>query len=158
MTKDEVQGEAATTRTSEQRSCGNRLATTGPRAGPWDPARLRAANLEDLVIATRGVEGLRLRVVTNRIGFPFDATISVDDVSSFKPSPQVYRYAARVLQAEPAELMMISAHSFDAVGARASGYRAAYVNRYDQPYDETTYGFDVEASDFINLADKLRCN
>ena len=83
--------------------------------------------------------------------------ISVEDVGVFKPNPQVYRYAARLLKAEPCELMMVSAHSFDAVGARASGYRAAYVNRYDLPYDETPYQFDVEARDFLDLADKLGC-
>ena len=87
-----------------------------------------------------------------------DAVISVDEVGAFKPSPQVYRYAARVLKAEPCELMMVSAHSFDAVGARASGYRAAYVNRYDLPYDESPYQFDVGAKDFLDLADKLGCN
>ena len=40
---------------------------------------------------------------------------------------------------------------------RASGYRAAYVNRYDLPYDETPYQFDIEARDFLDLADKLGC-
>jgi 2-haloacid dehalogenase len=83
--------------------------------------------------------------------------ISVDSVGAFKPSPQVYRYAARVLKAEPQELMMVSAHSFDAIGARASGYRAAYVNRYDLPYDETPYLCDIEVRDFVGLADKLGC-
>jgi hypothetical protein len=53
--------------------------------------------------------------------------------------------------------MMVSAHSFDAIGARASGYRAAYVNRYDLPYDETPYQADIEARDFVDLADKLGC-
>jgi 2-haloacid dehalogenase len=110
-----------------------------------------------LVVLSNGDRDYLARVVENRIRFPFDATISVDDVSAFKPSPQVYRHAARVLGAEPAQLMMISAHSFDAVGARASGYRAAYVNRYDLPYDETPYGFDVEARDFVDLANKLGC-
>ena len=62
-----------------------------------------------------------------------------------------------MLKAEPCELLMVSAHSFDAVGARVSGYRAAYVNRYDLPYDETPYRADVEASDFVDLAGKLGC-
>jgi 2-haloacid dehalogenase len=91
------------------------------------------------------------------IRFDFDRVISVEDVGVFKPSPQVYRYAARVLKVEPCELMMVSAHSFDAIGARASGYRAAYVNRYDLPYDESPYRFDIEASDFLDLADKVGC-
>jgi 2-haloacid dehalogenase len=110
-----------------------------------------------LVVLSNGEREYLARVVKNRIGYDFDAAISVEDVGVFKPSPQVYRYAARILQSEPGELMMISAHSFDAVGARASGYRAAYVNRYDLPFDETPYRFDIEVRDFCDLADKLGC-
>ena len=83
--------------------------------------------------------------------------VSVEEVGAFKPNPQVYRYAARVLRAEPCELLMVSSNSFDVVGARVSGYRAAYVNRYDLPYDETPYRFDIEAGDFSELATKLGC-
>ena len=110
-----------------------------------------------LVVLSNGERDYLAQVVKNRIRFEFDGVISVEDVGVFKPSPQVYRYAGRVLQAEPCELMMVSAHSFDAVGARASGYRAAYVNRYDLPYDETPYQFDIKARDFLHLADKLGC-
>jgi len=110
-----------------------------------------------IVVLSNGENDYLAQIVKNRIRFDFDAVISVEDVGVFKPSPQVYRYAARILMAEPCELMMVSAHSFDAVGARASGYRAAYVNRYDLPYDETPYRFDIEARDFLDLADKLGC-
>jgi 2-haloacid dehalogenase len=121
------------------------------------PGLQRLRSKFKLVVLSNGENDYLKHVVKNRIGFPFDAVISVEDVGVFKPSPQVYRYAARVLKAEPCELMMVSAHSFDAVGARASGYRAAYVNRYDLPYDETPYQFDVEARDFLDLANKLGC-
>ena len=110
-----------------------------------------------LAVLSNGENDYLAQVVKNRIQLDFDDVISVEDVGVFKPCPQVYRYAARVLNAEPCELMMVSAHSFDTVGARASGYRAAYVNRYDLPYDETPYRFDVEARDFLDLADKLGC-
>jgi 2-haloacid dehalogenase len=110
-----------------------------------------------LVVLSNGERDYLAQVVKNRIRFDFDGVISVQDVGVFKPSPQVYRYAARVLKSEPGELMMVSAHSFDAVGARASSYRAAYVNRYDLPYDETPYQCDVESLDFLDLATKLGC-
>jgi 2-haloacid dehalogenase len=121
------------------------------------PGLERLRNKFKLVVLSNGERDYLAKVVKNRIRFDFDALISVEDVGVFKPSPQVYRYAARVLKAEPCELMMVSAHSFDAVGARASGYRAAYVNRYDLPYDETPYRFDIEAHDFLDLAEKLGC-
>lgn len=108
-----------------------------------------------IVVLSNGERDYLAHLVKNRIGFDFDEVISVEDVGVFKPNPQVYRYAARRLKSEPFELMMISSNSFDVVGARASGYRATYVNRYDLPYEETPYRFDVEARDFLDLAEKL---
>jgi 2-haloacid dehalogenase len=110
-----------------------------------------------LVVLSNGERDYLSQVVKHRIKCEFAAAISVDEVGVFKPSPQVYRYAARILKAEPSQLMMVSAHGFDAVGARASGYRAAYVNRYDLPFDESPYQYDIEARDFLDLADKLGC-
>jgi 2-haloacid dehalogenase len=110
-----------------------------------------------LVVLSNGEKEFLAHLVKNRIHYDFDGVISVQDVGVFKPNPQVYRYAARILRAEPCELLMVSSNSFDVVGARASGYRAAYVNRYDLPYDETPYRFDIEARDFLDLAGKLGC-
>lgn len=121
------------------------------------PALERLAKKYKLVILTNGENDFANEVVNDRIRFNFHRVISVQDVGVFKPSPQVYRYAARLLKAEPCDLMMVSAHSFDALGARASGYRAAYVNRYDLPYDETPYQPDLIARDFLELADQLGC-
>jgi len=121
------------------------------------PALGRLREKYKLVVLTNGERAFVNDVVTNRVRFDFDGLISVQDVGVFKPSPHVYRYAARLLGAEPAELMMVSAHSFDAIGARASGYRAAYVNRYDLLYDETPYQPDLITRDFLDLADQLGC-
>ena len=121
------------------------------------PGLQRLRSRFKLVVLSNGERDFLAHLVKNRIQYAFDGVISVQDVGVFKPNPSVYRYAARRLKAEPGELMMVSAHSFDAVGARASGYRAAYVNRYDLPYDETPYRFDVEARDFLDLADTLGC-
>jgi 2-haloacid dehalogenase len=121
------------------------------------PGLERLRSKYKLVVLSNGERDYLAQVVKNRIQYGFDAVISVEEVGVFKPNPQVYRYAARVLKAEPGELMMVSAHGFDAIGARASGYRAAYVNRYDLPFDESPYRFDVEARDFLDLADKLSC-
>jgi 2-haloacid dehalogenase len=111
-----------------------------------------------LVVLSNGERQFLAHLVKNRIQYDFDGVISVQDVGVFKPNPQVYRYAARVLKAEPSELLMVSSNSFDVVGARASGYRAAYVNRYNLPYDETPYRSDIEARDFLDLAAKLGCS
>ena len=117
----------------------------------------RLATRFKLVVLSNGERDFLAHLVKNCIKYDFDGVISVQEVGVFKPNPQVYRYAARVLNAEPCELLMVSSNSFDVVGARASGYRGAYVNRYDLPYDQTHYGYDVEVVDFLKLADALGC-
>lgn len=51
--------------------------------------------------------------------------------------------------------MMVAAHSFDILGARACGFRGAYVNRYGLPFEETPLRPDIEVSDFVELATLL---
>ena len=94
-------------------------------------------------------------LVKNRIQFDFDAVISVEEAGAFKPHPGVYRKAARILGSEVGELMMVASHSFDIMGARACGYRAAYVNRYGLPMEESPYQPDIMTVDFEQLADYL---
>ena len=121
------------------------------------PGLQRLRSKFKLVVLSNGERDFLAHLVKTRVQYDFDGVISVQDVGVFKPSPQVYRYAARILKAEPCELLMVSSNSFDVVGARASGYRGGYVNRYDLPYDETPYRFDIEARDFLDLAGKLGC-
>ena len=51
--------------------------------------------------------------------------------------------------------MMVAAHSFDILGAQACGFRAAYVNRYGLPTEESEYQPDIIVGDFVQLASKL---
>ncbi len=85
----------------------------------------------------------------------FDRFLSAAKVGRFKPHPSVYRTAALDLDREPGEIMMVAAHSFDVLGARACGYRGAYVNRYRLPYEESPLVPDLEVRDFNELADQL---
>ena len=92
----------------------------------------------------------------NRIQYDFDRVISVEQAGgAFKPHPGVYRRAATMVGLEVGECMMVSANSFDVVGARACGMRGGWVNRYELPYEDTPYQSDVIVSDFTELADEI---
>lgn len=91
----------------------------------------------------------------NRIQWDFDDVISVTTMGAFKPHPAVYRRAAQILSLEVGECMMVSANSFDVVGARACGMRGAYVNRYNLPYEDSPYCADVTVADFTELAETI---
>lgn len=109
-----------------------------------------------LVALSNGEPGYLRHLADNRIKFDFDAIISVEEGGAFKPHPAVYRSAARILDSDPSQIMMVAAHSFDIMGARACGFRGAYVNRYSLPYEDTTqYTPDIVVSDFNQLADVL---
>ncbi len=117
--------------------------------------RLAGSGRYRLVALSNGEQSYLEKLARDNIGVPFDDVISVENAGVFKPHPAVYRTAARILGREPAEIMMVAAHSFDITGARACGFRAAYVNRYDLPNEESPYLPDFEVADFHQLADRL---
>ena len=108
-----------------------------------------------LVVLSNGEQSYLERMAANNVGIPFHDVISVEKAGVFKPHPAVYRTAARILGKAPGEIMMISSHSFDVTGARASGFRAGYVNRYKLPNEESVYLPDFEVADFHELVDRL---
>ena len=127
---------------------------------PYDDAVAGLRRLADngrfrLVALSNGEQTYLEKLVRDNIGIPFDDVISVEKAGSFKPHPAVYRTAARILGKSPGEILMVAAHSFDITGARACGYRAAYVNRYDLPNEESPYLPDFEVADFHQLAHRL---
>ena len=110
-----------------------------------------------LVALSNGNPWFLDHLVKNRIKYDFDGVLSVELAGAFKPYPGVYRRAARELDMEVGELIMVSANSFDVMGARTCGLRGAYVNRYSLPFEDThpRYMPDVTVSNFTELADVL---
>ena len=108
-----------------------------------------------LVALSNGEQHYLEHLEKARMRFGFDALISVQKAGVFKPHPAVYRTGATLLGLEPHQIMMVAAHAFDIMGARACGYRGAYVNRYRLPYEESPHRLDLEVRDFVELAGAL---
>ena len=119
------------------------------------PALEKLKSRYRLVALSNGEPQFLDHLVKKRIRWKFDEVISVQVVGAFKPYPGVYLRAAGILRLEPNECLMVSANSFDVMGARACGYRGAFVNRYGLPYEDTPYRPDVVVKDFKELADAL---
>lgn len=94
---------------------------------------------------------------------PFQRLISAEDFRHYKPDPELYLNAASALGLEPGQVMMVAAHKRDLRAAQAAGMRAAFVER---PLEKGPGGgadllpdpeADVQATDFMDLADKLGC-
>lgn len=92
---------------------------------------------------------------------PWDCILSAELFGHYKPDPEVYLGAAKLLDLAPAQVMMVAAHPSDLRAAAACGLRTAYVARpleygpgaATQPWRAGE--FDLVADDFIDLARQL---
>jgi 2-haloacid dehalogenase len=62
-------------------------------------------------------------------GLPWDTVLSAELFGHYKPDPEVYDGAARLLGLPPERVLMVAAHVSDLAAARARGLRTAYVHR-----------------------------
>ncbi len=96
-----------------------------------------------------------------RAGLPWDCVISAELFHHYKPDPQAYLGCADLLGVPPEQLMLVAAHPSDLRAARDAGLRTAFVARplefgpTQRPHGIDDGEFDVTATDFLDLADKL---
>ena len=110
-----------------------------------------------LVAFSNGVEAT-LRALLERAGILplLGGVVSVDDISSFKPDPEVYRYLCRRLDRPPHEVWLVSSNPFDVIGAKSVGLNAAWVKRNPgTPFDPWGIEPDLVVPDLRELAVKL---
>ena len=87
----------------------------------------------------------------------FEDIISVDEVGSFKPNPDVYRHLLNRCQSEAAASWLISSNPFDVIGALGVSMSAAWVKRSgDAVFDPWEYAPTLTVASLDELADKLR--
>lgn len=93
----------------------------------------------------------------------FDAIISAQHAETYKPEARVYHTAADLLDVAPGQVLMVACHGWDLDGARAAGFRTAFVERPgergpggtpDKAIDTST---DLASASFTELADQLGC-
>ena len=138
-----------------------RLVAAWHRLDPWPDVR---AGLDALrrehVTATLSNGHVALLVDLARHGdLRFDCVLSAELAQAYKPAPEPYRLAARLLGVEPDELMLVAAHPWDLEGARGAGLRTAFIERpleYGPGSDaRADPDADATAGDLLELARRL---
>lgn len=93
----------------------------------------------------------------------FDAVFSAELFGHYKPDPQVYLGAARLLDLAPEAVLMVAAHPDDLRAAARCGLRTAWIRR---PHEHGPHGvlpavaageFDFDATGLDDLARQLGC-
>jgi 2-haloacid dehalogenase len=133
------------------------------RLDPWPDAvegltRLKAR----YVIASLSNGNVALLVdMAKHGGLPWDTVLSAELFGHYKPDPEVYDGAARLLGLPPERVLMVAAHVSDLAAARARGLRTAYVHRPREhgpaatPPPETDPEADVSVASLTELAAHL---
>ena len=130
---------------------------------PWPDAvpglnRLKAR----YVITTLSNGNVALLVdMAKNAGLPWDCVLSAELFGHYKPDPEVYLGAARILSLAPQEVMMVAAHPSDLQAAQRQGLKTAYVPRPlehgpgGKTHSAAGMSFDLTATDFLDLAAQL---
>ena len=96
-------------------------------------------------------------------GLPWDLVLSAELFQHYKPDPETYLGAARLLGLAPGEVMMVAAHNNDLEATQRYGLKTAFVARPTeygplQSRDfEATGAWDIVAADFGGIAGRLGC-
>jgi 2-haloacid dehalogenase len=135
------------------------------RLAPWadSPAGLKRLK-KKYVIAT--LSNGNVALLTNMAkhgGLPWDCILSAELFGHYKPDPEVYQGAARLLGLRTDEVLMVAAHKDDLDAAARAGLRTAFVQR-PLEFGEAAKKdlapekrFDANAKDFVDLALRLGC-
>ncbi|AYF74229.1 haloacid dehalogenase type II [Nocardia yunnanensis] len=141
------------------------LARAWARLDPWPDTVAGLRRLRGkFTLATLSNADVSAVVSISRHGdLPWHAIFAAEMVGAFKPDPRTYGLAARYLGLEPAEIMMVASHKYDIRAAKQLGFATAFVARpleYGDPAlgdAEFSDEFDINAVDFLDLADQLGC-
>jgi 2-haloacid dehalogenase len=94
-------------------------------------------------------------------GLPWDCIISAELFRHYKPDPEAYLGAAKLLDLRPEQVLMVAAHKDDLRAAQQCGLRTAFVARPKEKGARAATDlapeptFDYNATSFLDLADQL---
>lgn len=129
------------------------------RAFPDVVPGLRAMQSQghSMVAFSNGVEATARTLLDNAGVLPhLDGVVSVDDVETFKPDPEVYSHLASRLEQPAENVWLVSSNPFDVIGAKSVGLKAAWVKRKPEAvFDPWDIEPDLVVGDLEELSEKL---
>jgi 2-haloacid dehalogenase len=96
-------------------------------------------------------------------GIPWDMICATELFRHYKPDPETYLGAAKLLGLQPGQVMMAAAHNNDLQAARDCGLRTAFFARPTEygPHQVRDFkadsDWDVIADDIEDLATRMKC-
>ena len=109
-----------------------------------------------LAILSNGNSDLLYELVkSNNLENIFDDILSVEEVKTYKPHPDVYNIPIKKFQVERDEVAYLSANTWDVSAAGNYGFNAVWVNRNDSIFDNLDYIPQHQIKHLGELLDKI---
>ncbi len=136
---------------------GERFVRSMPTWGPFPdvPSALQRIKKRYRIVIISNTDNDILRESITQIGVPFHSTVTAEDAKVYKPSPEIFRYALKVLEARPHEILHAAfGFQYDIAPAQEVDMRTVWINRGGerQPGPVTS---DYTTRDLTGLADLL---
>ena len=133
------------------------------RLQPWPDSVAGLEKLRSNFIVSTLSNG-NMSLLTNMAKYSnlrWDVILSAEITGAFKPNPECYKNAAKLLGLNADEVMLVAAPEGDLLAAEAVGFSTAYIFRPDEYGTDNTkvlkpdLPFDFIANDFNHLAEIL---
>src|ERR1700737_4969409 len=117
--------------------------------------QLRQAGFRLSTLTNSSQSGIKSQLEHAGLADCFERQLSVESVGKYKPHRAVFQWAAREMQVEPGECMLVAAHGWDVAGAKWAGLQTAFIGRAGQQLFPLAPPPDVHAADVSDLAKRL---
>lgn len=117
---------------------------------------LRAEGFRLATLTNSAASGAKAQLEHAGLTDCFDKQMSVETIAKYKPHPEVYRWAASEMQAQPAECMLVAAHGWDIAGAGWAGLSTGFIARWGNQEFPLANPANIVASDLGGLTEKLK--
>jgi 2-haloacid dehalogenase len=114
---------------------------------------LKARGARLAILSNGDAKMLKAAVSGGGLDGIFDALVSVEGLSIYKPDPKVYRLLTDRFECAPEDVSFQSSNRWDIAGAKAFGFRTVWINRFGQPEEYPDLPADRTATSLGVLLD-----
>ncbi len=90
---------------------------------------LKEAGFRMVTLTNSSNSGVTAQMENAGLTHFFEKRLSIEDIQMFKPHTHAYKWAARKMEVDPSQCMLVAAHGWDVAGALWAGWRAAFISR-----------------------------
>jgi 2-haloacid dehalogenase len=120
--------------------------------------KIRALGYTMITLTNSSDAGIAAQLKNSDLAQYFDGSLTVQNLSIFKPDLRVYEWAQQQMKVAPEDAMLIAAHAWDIAGADKAGWKTAFILRPGKALYPLADKPDLTGKDLIEIANQLEKN